>query len=113
MADRKRRSEKTSAKATAKIHTQTLKSRRILTEEQAEIEFDAEIFETEPAYIRIGHGVTKSIADYESLRIEVSLTVPCYMELIPEVAADCGERVAQILEDELDEYGIDLHGDNK
>ena len=116
MAERQRRgrrAESTSAKAKGTVHVKTLKSRNVLTDEKAEVEFDAEIFDTEPAYVRISHGVTKSIGDYESLRIDVSLSVPCYKEQIDQIARDCGERVAIMLEDELDAYGVDLHGENK
>ena len=110
---RKRRKESTSASAKATVNVKTVRTRQILSDDQHEIEFDAEIFETDPAYVRVSHGVTKSIGDYESLRVDVSLSVPCYREQIEETAIDCGEKVASILEGELDEYGIDLHGDNR
>lgn len=108
---RQRRRESTSAQAKAQITVQTVRSRRILSEEKAEVEFDAEIFETDPAYVRVAHGVTKSIGDYESLRVDVSISAPCYQEMIDDVAKDVGERVAVMLEDELDAYGLELHGD--
>lgn len=110
---RKRRKDSTSANAKATINVKTVRSRKVLSEEQAEVEFDAEIFETEPAYVRVGHGVTKSIGDFESLRVDVSISAPCYQEMIDEVAKDVGERVAIMLEEELDAYGVDLHGENR
>jgi len=111
MAERRRRGrEQTAAKPKAIINTKRIRSRNILSEEQEEVEFDAEIFETDPAYVRVSNGVTKNIGEYESLRIEVSVSMPCYKEMVDEVSADCGEYVAKRLEQELDEYGISLHG---
>lgn len=65
-------------------------------------------FEVEPAYVRISAGTTKKLADYESLRVDVSLSVPCYTEEIQAVAKRVGEEVSAILSDELAQYGIDV-----
>lgn len=110
MAERTRRKDKASAAAKATIQTTTVRSKRILSEDKAEVEFEAEIFESDPAYVRVSHGVTKSIGDYESLRIDVAITVPCYLEMIEDTAKDAGETVAVMMEDELDAYGLELHG---
>lgn len=111
MARRKRSTAKEEAPSVT-IHTQRLKSRSIIESDEQEYELDAEIFQTDPAYVRVAHGVTKSIGDYESLRIDVAVTVPCYREAIDRTAEDAGEQAALVLERELDEYGLDLHGDN-
>ena len=115
MARRKRQSgrESKEERATGKISIKRMRTKNILSEEEAEIEFEAEIFETEPAYIRVSHGVTKSIGDFESLRVDVAITLPCYKETIEDLVDDLGDRVGLMLERELDEYGINLHGDNK
>ncbi len=65
-------------------------------------------FEVEPAYVRISAGTTKKLADYESLRVDVSISVPCYTEEIEAVAKKVGEKVSEILSAELAEYGIDV-----
>ncbi len=61
-------------------------------------------FEVEPAYIRVGAGVTKKIAEYESLRVDIAATVPCYREQIQEQTDAVAEWVADRLDEEVDEY---------
>lgn len=65
-------------------------------------------FEVEPAYVRISAGTTKKLADYESLRVDVSISVPCYAEEIETVAKNVGEQVSNILSEELSQYGIEV-----
>lgn len=67
-------------------------------------EFESEVFETDPAYVRVAHGVTRSIGDFESLRVDVSVSMPCYKEKIDETVRLLGERVEEYLEDELNAY---------
>lgn len=65
-------------------------------------------FAVEPAYVRIAAGTTKKLADYESLRVDVAISVPCYTEEIQTVAKRVGEEVSAILADELAQYGIQV-----
>jgi hypothetical protein len=65
-------------------------------------------FITEPAYVRVGAGVTKSTGNYESLRVDVAITVPCYIEQIKQTAKEAAEFVATTLDKEIDEYLGDL-----
>lgn len=61
-------------------------------------------FETEPAYVRVSSGVTKRTGDYESLRIDVAITIPCYVEEIPQVFPRLEEEVAGYLDAALGNY---------
>lgn len=61
-------------------------------------------FKTDPAYVRVGAGVTKRIADYESLRVDVSISVPCYVEEIEEVQKRTASLVADMLDEEVEQY---------
>lgn len=61
-------------------------------------------FETEPAYVRINAGVTKNLGNYESLRVDVAITVPCYVEEIEKVQKRTAEMVASMLDEEVEEY---------
>lgn len=61
-------------------------------------------FETEPAYVRVNAGVTRNLGNYESLRIDVSLSVPCYVEEIEKVQPRVASLVADMLAAEQDEY---------
>lgn len=62
-------------------------------------------FVTEPAYVRVSAGTTKNMGNYESLRVDVAISVPCYVEEIDEVVGRVTEEVARRLDDELEAYG--------
>lgn len=62
-------------------------------------------FVTEPAYVRVSAGVTKSTGNYESLRIDVSYTIPCYKEQITDkFYKEISDEVASRLDAEINEY---------
>lgn len=61
-------------------------------------------FMTEPAYVRVNAGVTRSIADYESLRVDVSVSLPCYKEEVDAALDLAGEIAAAHLDSEVDQY---------
>ena len=61
-------------------------------------------FITEPAFIRVSAGVTKSTGNYESLRVDVAVTRPCYVEAIDTVYAEVAEYVAEKLDAEIRAY---------
>lgn len=64
-------------------------------------------FLTEPAYVRINAGTTKNLGNYESLRVDVSVTIPCYVEEITEVTARVSDEVAALLNDELRKWNVE------
>lgn len=53
------------------------------SEENEEGELEVRRFETEPAHIRANYGMTLNLGNYESARVDVSVTLPCYTEEIP------------------------------
>lgn len=61
-------------------------------------------FVTDPAYIRVNAGMTKNMGNYESLRLDVALTVPCYLEEIDDVFDQVADRAAMFLSKELEKY---------
>jgi hypothetical protein len=65
---------------------------------------DVEVFEVEPAYIRVNVGVTKNLGNYESLRVDASISVPCYKELIAQTFESVASTVNTLLADEVDRY---------
>lgn len=72
------------------------------TEERKVLE--ATSFATNPAYVRVSTGITKNMGDYESLRVEVSLSVPCYVEEIEEVTPQVAAAVVRHLDDAVAAY---------
>lgn len=79
----------------------------IAQEDRQEIE--VEPFEVEPAYVRINVGQTISTGNYESLRVDVAITLPCYAEEVAEVSERVSEEVGRILLEEEKRWGVD-HG---
>lgn len=70
-------------------------------------EIEVRRFETEPAYVRINAGVTKNLGNYESFRVDVSITMPCYVEELEGMTDAVSDRVADRLEDELKKWNIE------
>ena len=61
-------------------------------------------FETDPAFVRVSAGVTKNLGNYESLRVDVSITAPCYIEEVNAVQKNVAELVASMLDEEVEQY---------
>lgn len=61
-------------------------------------------FCTEPAYVRVSAGVTKNLGNYESLRVDVAINVPCYIEEIEAVQKRVAVMVSEMLTSEVEEY---------
>jgi hypothetical protein len=68
-------------------------------------------FASEPAYIRMSQGITRNLGNYESLRIDVGVTLPCYPEEVDSIVPQLGQKVAAYLENEIREYDIAMSGD--
>lgn len=75
----------------------------IIDENEAE-EIVVQRFESEPAYITVGAGLTKQPRKYESLRVDVRVSMPCYPEQLDQTFENIAEYVAVKLEDEMDKY---------
>jgi len=76
-------------------------------------EIQVQTFEVEPAYVRIGAGVTKKIIEYESLRVDVAASIPCYREQMDGQADAAAEWVAVRLDAEVDKWlGTDEEGED-
>lgn len=58
----------------------------------------------EPARVRMSAGVTKNMGNYESLRVDVSIEMPCDPKAVDKVAEDTAEKVSQLLDDEVQNY---------
>jgi hypothetical protein len=79
--------------------------RTTLNKEESETSSeDYHQFTTEPAYVRVGSGVTKNLGNFESLRVDVSITMPCYPEEIDAVYRDLSEKVSSLLDEEVSKY---------
>lgn len=95
-----------SREAVHQVHEATLEvlSSSFGVEESKRKVLQVHRFETDPAFVRISAGVTKSTGPYESLRVDASITLPCYAEEVNEVYKRVAEQVAVILDEEVDNY---------
>ena len=104
---RKRTTEESVESSTVSVY------RTVVGEEDSEEKetINVKKFVTEPAYVRVNAGVTINLGDYQSMRIDVSVSVPCYVEEIERVEREVADFVAARLADEQKEYGVSLMGD--
>lgn len=107
MAKKEKKSKKSRVRVSRiganKSTTVTAKERKL--DEVVEVdEGSVKEFKTEPAYVRVGAGVTKNMGDYESLRVDVSISAPCYREDVDVTFNKVAEEVAKKLSDEVDKY---------
>lgn len=54
----------------------------------------------EPAFVRVGAGQTYNLGNFESMRLDVSVTLPCLIEDIEETYTRASEFVAEKLQEE-------------
>lgn len=59
-----------------------------------EIELEVRVFETEPAHVRAGYGLTLNLGNYESARCDAGVTLPCYVEEV-DSAIEEAYRIAE------------------
>jgi hypothetical protein len=53
-------------------------------DEEEQLDLAVRKFETEPAFVKAGYGLTINLGNYESARCDVGVTLPCYVEEITE-----------------------------
>ena len=61
-------------------------------------------YKTDPAYVRVNAGSTKNLGNFESLRIDVSISAPCYWEEVDRMIPIIADKVAFFLDKELNNY---------
>lgn len=103
MVDRVPRRTRTNVQATHEATVSVLASGVGVDEMKRKV-IEVRKFETEPAFVRVNAGVTKNLGDYESLRVDVAITVPCYVEEIETVQKRTAALVADMLDTEVEEY---------
>jgi hypothetical protein len=56
-------------------------------EETENHQIEVMTFQVEPAYVRASFGLTINMGNYESVKCDISVSLPCYVEEIPEALA--------------------------
>lgn len=100
---RRSRSSKVSAEKTTRVMAEQggKDDKTVLRDEE-----DREVhrFGTDPAYVRVSAGQTISTGNYESLRVDVAITMPCYKENVDETFENVAEDVANKLSSEVEKW---------
>jgi len=95
------------------VHTTLTVSREVVDDKIVDVPIEAILFDVEPAFVRASVGVTRNTGNYESLRIEASLTMPCVPERADDVFRQCAERVGGWITQELEYYGVAAPGEDE
>lgn len=98
------RTPQTKKPAVQAVESTVRVTRKVCGQESEEVTSEVHKFEVEPAYVRVNGGITKSTGNYESLRVDVSISVPCYVEDIQATYDRIADDVAFKLEDEVEKY---------
>lgn len=61
-------------------HILVTRSRYGRTEAVIDQKVHVKPFEVEPAYVRVGGAITNNLGDYNSAKVDVSVSLPCYPE---------------------------------
>lgn len=61
-------------------------------------------FVSEPAYVKVSAGLTKNMQDFEFLRIDVSVTLPCYPEEVDAALEEAADKASVFVNDELERW---------
>ena len=60
----------------------------------------------EPAFITVSYSMTKNLGNYESAKIQVGLTLPCYPEEVEEKYPEVRQFVEEKLMEEIAAFDI-------
>ena len=112
MVERKRtvpvaRTEEETITVTASIGT----SKNKRDEKRESRQLSVRKFLVEPAYVRVSVGQTINLGDYESQRIDVAVSIPCYAEEVDVALEQAADKAAVFLESELEKWDVG-HGKN-
>lgn len=69
---------------------------------------DIRPFVTSPAHVSVKMGATIPTADFANVRLDIMLTVPCYVEEMVDVYKQTREMVEDLITREVDEIQKDL-----
>lgn len=69
--------------------------------ERSEKRTEAGFFEDPPAYVTYGNGVTLNMGQFESLRVNISVTLPCDPKNVRSALAEAKREVSRELDAEV------------
>lgn len=93
---------------TVKVSRAYTSSGTLMDEDEGFEELEVRKFETDPAYVSVNHGRTVNLGAYESARLDVRVSVPCYPEEVTEALLYADTTAVDFLEDSIAEYVEEL-----
>jgi len=88
--------------------TKTLRLNRETTTEERDELLQVQTFATEPALVHVSVGVTKNLGDFNSLKLSIGVTKPCYPEEIAETQKDVQTFIEQQIKKEVKSLNVKL-----
>lgn len=79
------------------VSSQYKRSGVLMDEEHNENLIEVDSFGTDPAYVKVSLGMTVNLGNFESLRVDAGVTLPCYKEEID----DAYDKAYSIAEKQL------------
>ena len=101
---RNRRQRIVATNSTIQVLTQFFKkSRKITKQEASQNTIEIHRFVTEPAYVRVGSGMTINLGGFQFARVDVSVNLPCYKEELDKGYEFALNMVSEKLSEKVDE----------
>ena len=101
---RRTRKKAEGAESTKSVRSAIMVEGEIAGDEREIFEKEIHQFITDPAFVRAAVGVTKNMGNYEFLRVDVAVTLPCYQENVNETYKVAAELAGEFLDEEVGLY---------
>lgn len=97
---RRRRPTTQSIESTKGIYTEVKVSGETVKQDET-VEKDTHVFTEDPAYVRVAVGVTNNLGNFESLRVDVAITMPCLPSDVEKCQVETAELAYRLLQEEV------------
>ena len=94
--------------ATKRVTAKLYQGGDIEAEEVIVDDLEVVVFETDPAYVRVNGGYTGNLGNYRSFRVDVSISVPCYQEMVDQTFEEVAAHVNDLLTNEVARFTEEL-----
>lgn len=76
----------------------------LMSEDEGVEDLEVREFKVDPAYISVNHGRTVNIGNFESVRVDVRVSIPCYKEEVNEAILYADNTSSDCLQDIVADY---------
>lgn len=89
---------------TIKVFRSFSSSGEVMSEDEGVEDLEVREFKVDPAYISVNHGRTVNIGNFESVRVDVRVSIPCYKEEVVEAILYADNTSSDYLKDIVADY---------